>query len=79
MYNEDSKRMRGIEPLALAWKAKVLPLYDIRSFADVFIDLTMVSIFGVGVNYSEQKTGKFLICIKKYTLFREQIRQNSMI
>ena len=22
--------MRGIEPLALAWKAKVLPLYDIR-------------------------------------------------
>lgn len=24
------KRMRGIEPLALAWKAKVLPLYDIR-------------------------------------------------
>ena len=25
------KRMRGIEPLALAWKAKVLPLYDIRS------------------------------------------------
>ena len=23
--------MRGIEPLALAWKAKVLPLYDIRT------------------------------------------------
>lgn|GEM_PF-5172366 len=24
--------MRGIEPLALAWKAKVLPLYDIRAY-----------------------------------------------
>ena len=24
------ERMRGIEPLSLAWKAKVIPLYDIR-------------------------------------------------
>lgn len=24
------ERVRGIEPLALAWKAKVLPLYDTR-------------------------------------------------
>jgi hypothetical protein len=35
MYNLigfNQKRMRGIEPLALAWKAKVLPLYDIRTY-----------------------------------------------
>ena len=25
-----SERVRGIEPLSLAWKAKVIPLYDTR-------------------------------------------------
>ena len=31
LLEQIKKRMRGIEPLALAWKAKVLPLYDIRA------------------------------------------------
>jgi hypothetical protein len=27
------KRVRGIEPLSLAWKAKVLPLHNTRTYA----------------------------------------------
>jgi len=29
-----AKRMTGIEPVASAWKAEVLPLYDIRFYFD---------------------------------------------
>lgn len=42
--------MRGIEPLALAWKAKVLPLYDIRLLVNLVIDLVILTIFRTLVN-----------------------------
>ena len=29
------ERTAGIEPAALAWKAKVLPLYDVRKFYQI--------------------------------------------
>ncbi len=29
------ERTAGIEPAALAWKAKVLPLYDVRAFYQI--------------------------------------------
>ena len=31
LYLSIKKRIAGLEPAALAWKAKVLPLYDIRT------------------------------------------------
>ena len=37
--------MRGIEPLALAWKAKVLPLYDIRIIVKLTIGLVIITRF----------------------------------
>ncbi len=30
------ERTAGIEPAALAWKAKVLPLYDVRDLMTIF-------------------------------------------
>ena len=37
--------MRGIEPLALAWKAKVLPLYDIRILVILLTNLNILTRF----------------------------------
>ena len=42
--------MRGIEPLALAWKAKVLPLYDIRLLVNLVVDLVILTRFRTLVN-----------------------------
>ena len=36
------KRATGIEPVSLAWKAKVLPLYDTRSY---FISYLLINNF----------------------------------
>jgi hypothetical protein len=36
----NSKRVRGIEPLSLAWKARVLPLNYTRIFIRTFLIIT---------------------------------------
>ena len=37
------ERVRGIGPLSLAWKAKVMPLYDTRIFNESYLILPIFS------------------------------------
>ena len=42
------ERVRGIEPLSLAWKAKVIPLYDTRKIWRKRWELNPQTPYGVG-------------------------------